>query len=62
MAKYQVSQGCTLCGTCLYECPAGAISIGTEGAKINDDICIDCGRCMKNCASEAIIERRTDHD
>jgi len=57
MSKYEVVQGCTLCGTCVYECPVGAISLGPKGAKINDDICICCGRCKDNCPAEAIIER-----
>lgn len=58
MVKYEVAQGCTFCGTCLYECPCGAIVLGPNGAHINSDICIGCGRCKNNCASEAIIERR----
>ncbi len=60
MAKYEVAQGCTWCGTCLYECPVGAITLEPGGARINPDICIGCGRCMRNCASEAIVERRED--
>lgn len=57
MAKFEVSQGCTLCGTCLFECPVGAINMGPGGAKINEEVCIRCGRCMRNCASEAIVEK-----
>jgi len=53
-AIYSVKRGCTLCGTCLYECPVKAIRMTASGAVIDQDKCIGCGRCYKNCASEAI--------
>lgn len=52
--KYKVTHGCTYCMTCLYECPVSAISMGTEGAVIDQARCIGCGVCYENCASEAI--------
>ena len=54
MKKYNVTRGCTFCGTCLFECPRQAITLGKEGAVINQKICIGCGQCYENCASEAI--------
>ncbi|MDF2924181.1 MAG: methyl-viologen-reducing hydrogenase delta subunit [Paenibacillaceae bacterium] len=60
MAKfvYAVTGGCTLCGMCLYECPAGAIAMEQTGARIDGRHCTGCGRCARNCASEAI--RKTE--
>ncbi|MCA1808685.1 MAG: indolepyruvate ferredoxin oxidoreductase subunit alpha [Kiritimatiellia bacterium] len=52
--KYQVDRGCTFCATCMYECPAEAISMGTGGAVIDTQKCTGCGICYANCASEAI--------
>ena len=57
MAKnmiYAVIRGCTGCGTCVYECPVGAIEMTMEGAVIDVDECVGCGVCYENCASEAI--------
>lgn len=57
---YEVSQGCTLCGMCIYECPVMAIIMEKTGARIDSEKCTGCGRCAKNCASEAIrkIEKK----
>ena len=56
MAKYMASAGCTLCGQCMYVCPASAIQLTPTGAFIDQRRCIQCGSCMDNCASEAIVE------
>lgn len=56
MRKFEVSQGCTLCGMCLYECPRMAITMTKNGAVIDQEKCIGCGKCYMNCASEAIVE------
>jgi len=39
---------------CIYECPVGAIIITKTGTEIDKEKCIGCGKCAKNCASEAI--------
>ncbi len=52
---YSVTQGCTYCGMCEPECPVGAIVLTKQGAVINPDLCIGCGSCADNCASEAIV-------
>ena len=54
--KFRVNRGCTFCGTCVFECASGAVSIGIEGAFIDEKKCIGCGVCLDNCASEAITE------
>ena len=57
MAKgkiYAIIRGCTGCGTCVYECPVGAIEMTIKGAVIDPDECTGCGACYENCASEAI--------
>lgn len=48
-------QGCCFCQECQYVCPVGAIYMDSKGAHIDQDICIGCGTCAENCASEAII-------
>ena len=52
---YVITDDCVACGTCIDECPQGAISEG-EKYSINPDLCIDCGSCAGVCPSEAIIE------
>ncbi|MFH0940216.1 MAG: 4Fe-4S dicluster domain-containing protein [Planctomycetota bacterium] len=54
---YVVSRGCTICGTCMPECPVKAITLTKGGAVIDPKKCKGCGVCYDNCASEA-IERR----
>ncbi len=52
--RFEVSRGCTFCGTCVFECPVGAIFLDGEGAHIDRDKCTGCGVCCDHCASEAI--------
>ncbi len=56
MRTFQVTQGCTHCGTCIILCPARAITMDREGAHIDETKCRGCGLCEMNCASEAITE------
>jgi uncharacterized Fe-S center protein len=55
MAKrYAVTRGCTWCNTCIMECPVDAITMTAEGAQIDQEKCIGCGKCYDSCAFEAI--------
>ena len=52
---YVISDDCVACGTCIDECPQGAISEG-EKYSIDPELCVDCGCCASVCPSEAIHE------
>ena len=56
MAKYSVEAGCCFCQECQYACPVSAITMDVNGAHIDQQKCIGCGKCAKNCASEAILK------
>ena len=45
---------CTACGTCVEECPVGAIAMVNETAHIDDEKCIRCGCCHDVCPQEAV--------
>lgn len=51
---YKITDACIACGTCIDECPVGAISEG-DIYKIDADACIDCGACASVCPSDAIV-------
>ena len=57
MIKYSVEAGCCFCQECQSVCPVQAITMDSKGAHIDEDICIGCGKCEKNCASEAIVRK-----
>ena len=50
---YVIGDDCVACGSCIGECPAGAISEG-EKYVIDPDACMDCGTCADVCPSGAI--------
>ncbi len=50
---YVIKNNCIACGTCIDECPVGAISEG-DIYKIDANTCIDCGSCAAACPSDAI--------
>lgn len=53
---YVITDDCTMCGTCLPECPFDAISEGDPKYIIDPDTCTDCGSCAEVCPCSAIIE------
>ncbi len=50
---YKISNDCIACGTCIDECPSGAISAG-DIYSIDADACTECGTCADVCPNEAI--------
>lgn len=46
---------CNGCGTCVEECPVGAIELTADGfAEIDEAECIRCGRCHDACPQQAV--------
>lgn len=58
---YVISDDCIACGTCIDECPSGAISEG-EKYSIDTDVCVECGTCADVCPSEAILEQEISNN
>ena len=50
---YVISNDCIACGTCIDECPSGAIS-AVDIYSIDPDACTECGTCADVCPNEAI--------
>ena len=51
---YRITEDCAACGSCMAECPTGAISEG-DIYKIDPNVCIDCGTCADACPMGAIV-------
>lgn len=45
---------CIHCGECVAICPEHAVSITSEGLRIDRDLCKRCGKCAENCCTEAL--------
>ncbi len=52
---YKITDICVACGTCIDECPVGAISEG-DIYKIDENACVSCGTCAGACPTGAIQE------
>ena len=52
---YKITDKCVACGSCINECPVGAIVEG-EIYSINADECVSCGTCCEACPTGAIEE------
>ena len=52
---YVIYEDCIACGTCIDECPMGAISEG-DIYVIDAEVCTDCGTCADVCPSSAISQ------
>jgi ferredoxin len=52
---HKITDECLACGTCIDECPVGAISEG-DIYVIDPELCTDCGACAEVCPTEAIVE------
>jgi len=55
----QLSNNCSGCGTCAEVCPEKAISIITNKADINRDLCLNCGQCIRACRFEAMLAAKS---
>lgn len=53
-----VSRKCNGCGTCVKECPFGALEIENGKAQLNA-ACKTCGICLKACPEKAIVKLET---
>lgn len=55
---YMITNACQACVArpCMMNCPKKAIHIANGRAHINDDACVNCGLCLKNCPYHAIIK------
>ncbi len=53
-----IERCCTGCAECEKICPAGAISVSSEMAKIAYDICIECMCCHEVCRFDAIVPKQ----
>jgi len=51
----KITDECVACGTCLPECPEGAIAEGEPIYVINASACTDCGVCEDTCPTQAIV-------
>lgn len=55
---FESKQTCCGCGSCAFLCPTGAISMEADAdgfvyPRIDQEKCIDCGRCRASCAFHA---------
>ncbi len=48
------AETCVKCGTCVEECPSGAISLDQKPT-VNLEDCVDCGTCEDVCPSGAVV-------
>ncbi len=53
---FEISEECLVCGVCMDECPADAISEGEDQFYIDPDECTDCGACQEVCPNESVSE------
>ena len=52
---YKISEDCAACGSCVDECPVGAISPG-DIYVIDPNTCTDCGTCVDACPMGSISQ------
>ncbi len=64
-----IHKSCSKCGRCVKVCPIGAIGIEnaekSEGQdekriKINEEVCLGCGVCVRACSSKSMLLRRRE--
>lgn len=52
--EYFITSGCVKCGTCVDECPVGAIYQEDKQYQIDWSRCVSCGTCFNVCPFGAI--------
>jgi len=52
---YVITDECLACGTCISECPSGAIAEGD--IYLIGEECVECGACVDSCPVGAIVEK-----
>ncbi len=53
---YFIGYGCVGCHVCLTFCPAKAIRFGDTGNEIDQNKCIHCGTCYRECPISVVTE------
>ena len=53
---YFIGPGCVGCQVCRTFCPANAIHFGDTGNEIDQQKCLHCGTCYKECPISVISE------
>jgi len=48
-----IGEKCKRCYTCVRNCPAKAIRVENEQAKVIEELCISCGTCVRVCNQKA---------
>lgn len=48
------AEACTACGACVEACPAGAVSMTDEKARVDGALCVGCAACVAACEHEAM--------
>jgi len=56
MKVYFITRGCVGCQVCRTFCPVQAIHFGDTGNEIDQNKCIHCGTCYRECPISVITE------
>lgn len=51
---FVIGPDCVMCGTCVENCPAEAISEVEGKFVIDPEKCVSCGTCAENCPTKSI--------
>ncbi|MEE4609343.1 MAG: DUF362 domain-containing protein [Desulfobacteraceae bacterium] len=49
------AQRCTGCGTCVDQCPAGALTLVDDLPQVTPELCIACFCCQEMCPEQAMV-------
>lgn len=54
--RYEITDDCTLCGSCADECQILAIKEAGQKYEIDQGVCVECGACVFVCDAGAIVQ------